>query len=131
VTTPLIGVAFKQTNAGALKKHGVDIDILWRKSYKSGFFYSIGGLLSLNENRIVKYADIPFDPEYKKVAGTPSLSQRSGSTLVDDKYFQNINEIHGYPAYTSSWVNMIPGVYKFLDYKPEGAITDEDLHVIG
>lgn len=131
VTTPLIGVAFKKTNAGALKKHGVDIDILWRKSYKSGFFYSIGGLLSLNENRIVKYADIPFDPEYKKVAGTPSLSQRSGSTLVDDKYFQNINEIHGYPAYTSSWVNMIPGVYKFLDYKPEGAITDEDLHVIG
>ena len=130
VTTPLLGVAFKQTNSGALKKHGVDIDILWRKSYKNGFFYSVGALVSLNENRIVKYADIPYNPEYKKVAGTPSLSQRSGSTLIDDKYFQNINEIHGYPAYTSSWVNMIPGVYKFLDYKPEGQITDEDLHVI-
>lgn len=130
VTTPLLGVGFKQTNSGAMKKHGIDIDVLWRKNYKNGFFYSIGAMLSLNENRIVKYADIPYNPEYKKVAGTPSLSQRSGSTLVDDKYFQSINEIHGYPAYTSSWTSMIPGVYKFLDFKPEGQITDEDLHVI-
>ncbi|MBQ7771654.1 MAG: TonB-dependent receptor [Bacteroidales bacterium] len=130
VTTPLLGVGFKQTNSGALKKHGVDIDVMWRKNYRSGFFYSIGAMVSLNENRIVKYADIPFNPEYKKVAGTPSLSQRTGSTLVDDKYFQTINEIHGYPAFTSSWLSLMPGVYKFLDYKPEGSITDEDLHVV-
>lgn len=130
ITTPLLGVSFKDVNAGAIKKHGIDIDVNWRQSFKSGFFYSIGGLMSLNENRIVKYADIPYNPEYKKKAGTPSMSQRSGSTLVDDKYFQSINEIHGYPAFTSSWTNFMPGMYKFLDYKPEGAITDEDLHVI-
>lgn len=130
ITTPLLGIGFKQTNSGALKKHGIDIDVLWRKNYRSGFFYSIGAMVSLNENRIVKYADIPFNPEYMKVAGTPSLSQRTGSTLIDDKYFQTINEIHGYPAYASSWTNIIPGVYKFLDYKPEGQISDEDLHVI-
>jgi len=130
ITTPLLGVGFKSVNAGAIKKHGIDFDLNWRKSYRSGFFYSAGALLSLNENRIVKYADIPYNPEYKKKAGTPSLSQRSGSTLVDDKYFQSINEIHGYPAYTSSWTNLMPGMYKFLDYKPEGSITDEDLHVI-
>ena len=130
VTTPLVGVAFKEVNAGALKKHGIDIDINWKKSYRSGWFYSVGALVGLNENRIVKYADLPYAPAYKKYAGTPTLSQRIGSTLIDDKYFQNINQIHGYPAYTSSWTNFIPGEYKFLDYKPEGVISDEDLHVI-
>ena len=90
----------------------------------------IGLLVGLNENRIVKYADIPYNPEYKKYAGTPSMSQRSGSTLIDDKYFQTIDEIHGYPAYTSSWNNLVPGVYKFMDYKPDGVLSDEDLHVI-
>lgn len=130
VITPLLGVSFKATNSGAIKKHGIDIDIRWRKSYKNSFFYSIGALMNLNENRIVKYADIPYDSQYKKVAGTPTMSQRSGATLVDDKYFQTIDEIHGYPSYASSWVNLVPGVYKFLDYNPQGSINDEDLHVL-
>lgn len=130
IVTPLVGVAFKDTNSGALKKHGIDIDVLWRHTFKNSLFYSVGAMVSLNENRIVKYADIPYNPQYKKVAGTPTLSQRSGSTLVDDKYFQNINQIHGYPSYTSSWNNLVPGVYKFLDYLPEGSINDADLHVV-
>ena len=130
VTTPLVGVAFKEVNAGALKKHGLDIDILWRESLKSGWHYSVGALLGLNENRILKYADIPYNPEYKKYANTPTLSQRTGSTLIDDKYFQTINELHGYPAYTANWSNLIPGVYKFMDYLPDGTIADDDLHVI-
>jgi len=130
VITPLVGVPFKQVNAGALKKHGVDIDILWRKNLRNGVHYSIGALVGLNENRIVKYADIPFNPQYKKVAGTPSQSQRTGSTLIDDKYFQNINQIHGYPAYTTGWSTFVPGNYKFLDYKADGQITDEDLHTV-
>ena len=130
VVTPLVGVSFKKTNSGAIKKHGIDIDVLWRDSFSSGWHYSVGAMVGLNENRIVKYADIPYNPEYKKVAGTPIGSQRTGSTLVDDKYFQNINQIHGYPAYTSNWSNIVPGVYKFLDYMPDGTISDEDLHVI-
>ena len=130
VTTPLVGVGFKETNSGALKKHGIDIDILWRENLKSGWHYSVGAILGLNENRILKYADIPYNPEYKKYANTPTLSQRTGSTLIDDKYFQNINEIHGYPAYTANWSNLIPGVYKFMDYLPDGIISDDDLHVL-
>ena len=130
VVTPLVGVQFKDTNSGSLKKHGIDIDLLWRDSLKNGWHYSVGVLVGLNENRIIKYADIPYNPEYKKYAGTPVNSQRTGSTLVDDKYFQNINQIHGYPAYTASWTNLIPGVYKFMDYKPDGILSDEDLHVL-
>lgn len=130
VITPLVGAKYKDTNSGAVKKHGIDIDILWRETLSNGFFYSIGALVGLNENRIVRYADIPYDPDYKKVAGTPSLSQTTGSTLIDDKYFQNINEIHGYPAYTANWVNLVPGSYKFMDYLPDGIIASDDLHVI-
>lgn len=130
VITPLVGTQFKDANYGAMKKHGMDIDILWRESLTSGWHYSVGLLVGLNENRIVKYADIPYNPEYKKYAGTPSMSQRSGSTLIDDNYFQTIDEIHGYPAYTSSWNNLVPGVYKFMDYKPDGILSDQDLHVI-
>ena len=131
VITPLIGVSFNEINAGAMKRHGIDIDINYKKVDKrSGFFYQTGVLVGLNENRIVKYADIPYDPEYRKVAGTPLLSQRSGSTLVDDDYFQNINQIHGYPAYTSQWNTLVPGSFKFLDYYGDGVITDKDLHVI-
>ena len=130
IVTPLVGAAYKNTNSGAVKKHGIDIDFLWRDTLHSGFFYSLGLLVGLNENRIVKYADIPYDPDYKKVAGTPAKSQTSGATLVDDKYFQNINEIHGYPAYTSSWVHLVPGSYKFMDYLPDGVIANDDLHVI-
>lgn len=130
IVTPLVGTKYKNTNSGAMKKHGIDIDILWRETLQNGFFYSMGVLVGLNENRIVKYADIPYDPEYKKVAGTPSKSQTSGATLVDDKYFQNINQIHGYPAYTSNWVNLVPGSYKFMDYLPDGVIGSDDLHVV-
>ena len=130
VTTPLVGVKYKNTNSGAVKKHGIDIDVTWRETLKNGFFYSVGAMVGLNENRILKYADLPYDPEYKKKAGTPSLSETSGATLVDDKYFQNINEIHGYPSYTSSWVNLVPGSYKFMDYLPDGFIGSDDLHVV-
>lgn len=130
VTTPLLGVKFKDTNSGSMKKHGIDIEINWRKIYASSFSYEIGAMASLNENRIVAYADIPYNPEYKKVAGTAYGSQRTGSTLVDDRYFQSIDEIHGYPTYTTSWNNIVPGVYKFLDYYCDGAITDKDLHTI-
>ncbi len=130
VTTPLLGVSFKDTNSGAMKKHGIDIELAWRKIHANSFTYEIGLMASLNENRIVKYSDIPYNPEYKKLAGTAYGSQNTGSTLVDDRYFQTIDEIHGYPTYTSSWNNIVPGVYKFLDYYCDGAITDKDLHTI-
>lgn len=130
VVTPLIGVSFKDVNEGAIKKHGIDIELSYRKSTKSGFSYEVGTMLGLNENRIVKYADIPYNPQYQKIANTPYASQRKGSELVDDKYFQNINQIHGYPTYSTSWNTIVPGTYKFLDYYPDGKINDRDLHVL-
>ena len=55
---------------------------------------------------------------------------RTGNTLIDDKYFNSIDELHGYPLYTKEWTNITPGIYKFLDYKPDGIIDITDLHTL-
>ena len=56
---------------------------------------------------------------------------RTGESLVDDRYFNSVDEIHGYPTYSSSWSqNVVPGVYKFLDYDRNGIIDKDDLHAV-
>ena len=130
VVTAFVGVAYKDVNAGALKKHGFEVEANWRNTTSGGFTYSFGGMIGLSENRITKYGDAPYAPEYQKYAGTPLHSARTGDQLIDDKFFGSIDEIHGYPNYATEWTNVVPGVYKFLDYVPDGKISQQDLHVL-
>lgn len=130
VVTAFVGVAYKDVNAGAMKKHGFEVELNWTDTTPGGFTYSIGGMFGLSENRITKYGDAPYSPAYQKYVNTPMESARKGSTLVDDKFFGSIDEIHGYPIYAAEWTNVVPGVYKFLDYLPDGAISQDDLHVL-
>ena len=130
VVTAFVGVAYKDVNAGALKKHGFEVEANWRNTTSGGYTYSFGGMIGLSENRITKYGDAPYAPEYQKYAGTPLQSARTGDQLIDDKFFGSIDEIHGYPNYATEWTNVVPGVYKFLDYVPDGKISQQDLHVL-
>ncbi len=130
VVTAFVGVAYKDVNAGALKKHGFEVEANWRNTTSGGFTYSFGGMIGLSENRITKYGDAPYAPEYQKYAGTPLQSARTGDQLIDDRFFGSIDEIHGYPNYATEWTNVVPGVYKFLDYVPDGKISQQDLHVL-
>lgn len=130
VVTAFVGVAYKDVNAGALKKHGFEVEANWRNTTSGGFTYSFGGMIGLSENRITKYGDAPYAPEYQKYAGTPLQSARTGDQLIDDKFFGSIDEIHGYPNYATEWTNVVPGVYKFLDYVPDGKMSQQDLHVL-
>ena len=130
VVTPFVGVNYKSVNAGALKKHGFEVEFNWTDKTSSGFTYNVGGMFGLSENRITKYGDAPYAPEYQKYVNTPLESARTGNTLVDDKFFGSIDEIHGYPIYASEWTNVAPGGYKFLDYVPDGSIFQQDLHVL-
>ena len=130
VVTPLVGVKYKDVNTGALKKHGFEVEVNWKDRTRGGFSYNVGAMIGLSENRITSYGDAPYAPEYQKYAGTPLNSARTGSTLVDDRYFNTIDEIHGYPLYTSEWTNVVPGVYKFLDYTADGSISQKDLHTL-
>lgn len=130
VVTPFVGVKYKDVNTGALKKHGFEVEINWKDRTAGGFAYNVGAMIGLSENRITSYGDAPYAPEYQKYTGTPLNSARTGSTLVDDRYFNSIDEIHGYPLYTSEWTNVVPGVYKFLDYTADGSIAQNDLHTL-
>lgn len=130
VLTPMVGVNYKDINGGAMKKHGVDIELEYRNHFKNGFHYSIGGMIGLNENRITKYGDAPFSPVYQKTTGKPYASATTGLELVDGKYFTTIDEIHAYPTFSSSWLSVYPGVYKYLDYSSDGKLSNDDLHVI-
>ena len=130
VTTPLVGIGFKDTNSGAMKKHGIDFELNYRKTQANTFYYEVGAMLGLNENRILAYAEAPYAPAYQKYANTAYECQRKGTQLVDDKFFNSINELHGYPLYTTSWTNVMPGQYKYLDYMPDGQISDLDLFTI-
>lgn len=129
VVTAFVGVAYKDVNAGALKKHGFEVEVNWKNTTSGGFTYNFGGMIGLSENRITKYGDAPYAPEYQKYAGTPLQSARTGDQLIDDRFFGSIDEIHGYPNYATEWTNVVPGVYKFLDYVPDGKISQQDLHV--
>lgn len=130
VVTAFVGVAYKDVNAGALKKHGFEVEVNWKNTTSGGFTYNFGGMIGLSENRITKYGDAPYAPEYQKYAGTPLQSDRTGDQLIDDRFFGSIDEIHGYPNYATEWTNVVPGVYKFLDYVPDGKISQQDLHVL-
>lgn len=130
VVTAFVGVAYKDVNAGALKKHGFEVEVNWKNTTSGGFTYNFGGMIGLSENRITKYGDAPYAPEYQKYAGTPLQSTRTGDQLIDDRFFGSIDEIHGYPNYATEWTNVVPGVYKFLDYVPDGKISQQDLHVL-
>lgn len=130
VVTAFVGVAYKDVNAGALKKHGFEVEVNWKNTTSGGFTYNFGGMIGLSENRITKYGDAPYAPEYQKYARTPLQSARTGDQLIDDRFFGSIDEIHGYPNYATEWTNVVPGVYKFLDYVPDGKISQQDLHVL-
>lgn len=130
VVTPFVGVDSKDLNIGALKKHGFEVELTWADSFGPGIRYNVGAMIGMSENRITAYNDGMYTPEYQKVAGTPYMSQRKGDTLVDDRFFTSVDEIHGYPTYAGDWTHVYPGVYKFLDYVPDGTINSADLHVL-
>lgn len=131
IVTMFVSNAYKDINAGAMKKHGVEIELDYRKAFPSGVAFETGAMLGISENRITLYEDLPYAPEYQKYAGTQYGAMRTGETLVDNKYFNSVDELHGYPTYSSSWGgNVTQGVYKFLDYNRDGVITSDDLHAV-
>ena len=131
IVTMFVANDYKDINAGAVKKHGVEIDLKYRKVFSNSLAMELGGMFGLSENRITYYEDLPYAPRYQKYTGTQYGAMRTGETLVDDKYFNSVDEIHGYPTYTSTWSgNVVPGIYKFLDYDRNGTISTDDTHAV-
>ena len=128
--TMLVGTSYKEVNRGSMKKHGIDIELGWADKTPTGFGYNLTAMVSLNENRITNYEDAPYAPEYQKTAGKPYRGQTDGVSIVDSGYFESIDDIHNYPAYTTDWNFVNVGAYKYLDYSADGRLSVEDLHAI-
>ena len=130
VESPLLGITSKDINAGAMKKHGLDIEAKWRATTSRGFYYELGFMIGLNENRIVKYDEPVSTPSYQKQQGTPYKAARTGLEQIDEGYFTSVDDIHGYSNSLGSVDNTYLGIYKLLDYNADGRVTNTDLHAI-
>lgn len=130
VESPLLGITSKDVNAGSMKKHGIDIEGKWRTTTSRGFYYEVGFMLGLNENRITGYDEPVNTPSYQKWEGTPYKAARTGLEQIDGGYFTSVDDLHGYPNSLGSVDNTYLGIYKLLDYNADGKITNTDLHAI-
>lgn len=130
IESPLLGITSKDVNAGSMKKHGIDIEGKWRTTTSRGFYYEVGFMLGLNENRITSYADAVNTPSYQKWEGTPYKAARTGMDMIDGGYFGSVDDLHGYPNSLGSVSKVYAGMYKLLDYNSDGTISSRDLHSI-
>lgn len=127
--TYIVGTTFKELNLGEIKKHGIDIEVEYRKITHGNFEFFTRGILGLNENRIIFKDDLPYAPEYTKDAGKPLEAQLNGVLLTGTGYFTSVDDIQNNPAPIAiSKLNV--GDYKFLDYNADGKITIVDKYPI-
>lgn len=123
--TFLVGNSFKSLNLGKMKKHGIEVEAEYNKTTSRGLNYNIRGVFGFNENRIIFKDDLPYSPEYKKLAGKPLGAQIEGTLLTGTGYFTSIDDIHNNAAPVG--INLMNvGDYKFLDYSADGKITNLD-----
>ena len=130
IVTALSGTSFKQRNEGEMKKHGIELELGWKEKRSGGFGYYLKAMFSIYENRIVRFADAPYAPDYQKTAGKAFGGQTMGIEAVDSGYFTDVDDIHGSAAYTDNWNDLFVGAYKYNDYNADGKIDFNDLHPI-
>lgn len=125
--TPIwVGNTSKELNKGAIKKHGIEVELNYHHKFGKDLQLNAGGNFSFNENRILAYDDAPYSLPHQKKVGTPLGSQTSGAYLIDGEFLTSIDDIHS---------NFLPGLvkdavvgdYKFLDYSADGKIDKDDL----
>lgn len=125
--TPMwVGNSSKELNKGAVKKHGIEVELSYFKQINRDWTVSAGGNFSYNENRIVYADDAPFALPHQRKIGTPLGAQLSGAYLAGDGYLTSVDDIHSnfLPVSVS---DVVIGDYKFLDFTSDGVIDKEDL----
>ena len=139
-TTFLIGNSIKELNLGKVKKHGIDIDLEFKKKFGKDFDFFAKAIFGFNENRVIFKDDPASYPDYMKQAGKPITGtlnaeygldglELNGVTLTGSGYYTSIDDIHNNvsPVDIS---RLYVGDYKFLDYKVDGTVNAFDKHPI-
>ncbi|MCI7514899.1 MAG: TonB-dependent receptor [Bacteroidales bacterium] len=125
--TPIwVGNSSKELNKGAVKKHGLEVEVDYSRRFGKDWLLNVGGNFSFNENRIVYADDAPYSLSHQKTVGTAIGAQTSGAYTIDGEYFTSIDDIHSnlLPVSVS---DVVVGDYKFLDYTSDGIIDKDDL----
>jgi len=127
--TMLVGNSFKELNLGRLKKHGIEFEADYRKSFASGLTYFVKGVFGFNENRILFKDDLPYAFGYQKAQNKPLGAQLSGVELTGTGYYTSVDDIHNNVSAIDLYkINV--GDYKFLDYNGDGKVTNLDKYPI-
>jgi len=127
--TMMIGNSFKDLNLGKMEKHGVEVEVEYKKTSTSGLNYNIKGIFGFNENRIIYKDDPVYTPEYNKQAGKPLGAQINGVKLTGTGYYTTVDDIQNNVApIPVDKINV--GDYKFLDYMVDGKISVLDKYPI-
>jgi len=139
-TTFLIGNSIKELNLGKVKKHGIDIDIDFKKKFGKDFDFFAKVIFGFNENRVIFKDDPASYPDYMKQAGKPITGtlnaeygldglELNGVTLTGSGYYTSIDDIHNNVSPVDI-TRLYVGDYKFLDYKVDGTVNAFDKHPI-
>lgn len=127
--TLLVGASYKEVNRGEMKKHGLETELEWKD--RIGYLkYYVKGMFSINENRILNYEDPPYAPDYQKMAGKAYGGQTSGTSIIDSGYYTSVDDLHTCISYSTDWLKVPVGAYKYLDYSADGIINSDDLYTV-
>ncbi|MFD1141520.1 SusC/RagA family TonB-linked outer membrane protein [Larkinella insperata] len=129
-----VGLIAPPQNAGSVENKGWEFSANYRGNpAASGFRYSLGGNLSINENKVVDLkgtgpyiAGSDIDPRYIIAKGLPINTLWGYKT---DGLFQSQPEIIDYKATYAS--NTKPGDVKYSDLNGDGKIDANDMTTIG
>lgn len=122
-----VGNSSKELNKGEIKKHGLEIEAEYNKSFANGFSFFVRGNFGFNENRIIYQDDAPFSLNHKRKAGTAIGSQTNGAYLSGNGFFNSIDDIHSNIGPLADIGGLNVGDLKFLDYMVDGIINTDDL----
>lgn len=126
-TTPMwIGNTSKELNKGEIKKHGLELELSYRKQLNRDWTLFAGGNFSFNENRILYTDDPLYALPHQKEIGTALGAQLSGAYLIGNGYLTSVDDIHS-NFLPGSVSDVVVGDYKFLDFTADGKIDKDDL----
>ncbi len=130
--TPIwVGSYSKELNKGAIKKHGIEVELNYRRSFGRDWTFNVGGNFSFNENRVVYADDAPYMYDHQRTIGAPIGAVTSGVYLIDGGFLTSIDDIHTSILPTSSGISkVVVGDYKYLDYTADGLINTDDKGLI-
>jgi hypothetical protein len=128
-TTPVtIGAPLPTGNIGKTETHGYELDIEYRKYFKTGIGISARFSAGYVHDKVIYKDDPEFMPAYQKKEDYPINQTRS---YIDYGIIQNWDELYTSTSIIVNPVNMLPGEMKIIDFNGDGVVDTRDIIPFG